>query len=223
MIITIDGPAGTGKSTVAHRVAERLGFMELDTGALYRAVAAGCLLFHIDPHDEQQVREFLHAHPLQVDLSKTPPTYCMNEKEVTSFIRSLEVTSIVSFIAANPHVREELLPVQRQIADMGNMVCEGRDMGTTVFPEAEVKFFLTASPEIRAKRRYDELREKGTLPPSTTLERIRAQIETRDTIDQGRKASPLRKASDAIEIDTTSLSIDEVVETLLHRIPRTRV
>lgn len=218
MIITIDGPAGTGKSTVAHRVAQKLGFKELDTGALYRAVAAGCLSFQINPHDGQEVGEFLRAHPLLVDLSTPSPTYWINGKDVTPLIRSLEVTSIVSFIAANADVRKELLPIQRQIAVGSNIVCEGRDMGTTVFPEAERKFFLTASPGVRAQRRYDELREKGTLPASTTLEAIRLQIEKRDAIDQGRAASPLRKAPDAIEIDTSFLSLDEVVNTLLQYI-----
>jgi len=215
MIITIDGPAGTGKSTVAHRMATQLDFMELDTGALYRAIAAACFLFQIDPHNEERVKELIHAHPLRVDFSQSSPTYSMNQTDLTPFLRSLEVTSIVSYVAANPHVRQELLPVQREIAKGRNLVCEGRDMGTTVFPEADLKFFLNASSDVRAKRRYDELKEKGTLPFSTTIEIIRVQIEKRDALDQGRKASPLRKASDAIEVDTSSLTIDEVVTTLM--------
>ena len=218
MIITIDGPAGTGKSTVAHRVATQLGFMELDTGALYRAIAAACLLFQIDPQQEDQVKDLTLQHPLHVDFSTSPPSYSMNHTDLTPLIRSLEVTDIVSYVAANPYVRQALLPVQRTIAAGRNIVAEGRDMGTTVFPTASVKFFLTASPEVRAKRRYDELKDKGTLPVSTTLEMIQAQIEKRDAIDQGRKASPLRKASDAIEIDTSDLSIDEVVTSLVHHI-----
>ena len=218
MIITIDGPAGTGKSTVAHRVAQHLGFMELDTGALYRAVAAACILFKVNPHDEEQVRAFILKYPLHIDFSTPVPSYSMNHTDLTPLIRSLDVTSIVSYVAANPHVRQALLPVQKDIAKGRNVVSEGRDMGTTVFPEADIKFFLTASSEVRAKRRYDELKEKGTLPFSTTLEMIQAQIEKRDTIDQGRKNSPLRKASDAVEIDTSALTLDEVVTTLLNQI-----
>jgi cytidylate kinase len=219
MIITIDGPSGTGKSTITQRLAERLGFMELDTGALYRAISAACLYFQIDPHDEGKLKKFIKKHPLHVDLSQKPPSYSINKVNLTPFIRSLEVTSIVSYVAAHPFVRQELLPLQREIASGLNIICEGRDMGTTVFPMADIKFFLTASPEVRAKRRYDEFKEKEMITSATTLESIQSQIIQRDEIDQGRKASPLRKANDAIEVDTSSLTIEEVVETLIKLIP----
>lgn len=218
MIITIDGPAGTGKSTVAAKVAARLDFLKLDTGALYRAIAAGCLLFDIDPTDWNQLERFLHEHKLTVHLEALPPTYLIDQTEVSNLLRSHEVNNIVSPVATCPAVREALLPIQREIAQRQNIVSEGRDMGTTVFPQANTKFFLTATPEVRAARRYLEMKEKGLISKDMTVETIRAQIEMRDSIDSSRLASPLKKAFDAIEIDTSCLSIDEVVETILQHI-----
>lgn len=220
MIITIDGPAGTGKSTVAQKVAEKLGFMKLDTGALYRAIAAGCIHFNIDPKNEMALETFLLSFPLKADLFDETPRYFIQHLDVTDQIRSHSVTSIVSFVAASPAVRKALLPIQRALAKGHNLVCEGRDMGTTVFPNANIKFFLTASPEERAKRRFLELEANGKLQQQTQR-MIQEQIEQRDTIDSNRKASPLAKAHDAIEIDTSSMSIDEVVLKLISVIQHT--
>lgn len=215
MIITIDGPAGTGKSTIAERVAHTLGYLKLDTGALYRAVSAGCLVFGINPEDWTELKAFMEKCPLEVDLKAASLRYFIGTKEVTDLLRSHEVTSIVSFVASCPHVREALLPIQQNIGKTHDLVAEGRDMGTTVFPHANHKFYLTATPKVRALRRYQELAQKGQLTQEMTPEVIQSQIEKRDSIDSKREASPLKKAFDAIEIDTSDLSIDEVVEKIV--------
>lgn len=218
MIITIDGPAGTGKSTIASRIAKKLDFMKLDTGALYRAVSAGCLAFHIDPTNWIELEQFLKEHPLSVDLQASLLEYNIGGIDVTHSIRSHEVNEIVSFVASCPAIRSALLPLQREMGKKQNLVSEGRDMGTTVFPDADFKFYLTASPKVRAQRRYEEMKEKGQLNAGMTPEIIQKQIESRDSIDSSRETSPLTKAQDAIEIDTSSLSIDEVVTEVLHHL-----
>jgi cytidylate kinase len=219
MIVTIDGPAGSGKSTAARRLAERLGFDFLDTGAMYRAVALEVLSRGIDIGDVAQVVQVAHA----ADIEALGPVVRARGRDVTAAIRTPEVSSAASKVAAIPEVRTELVRLQRQAAERRNVVSEGRDQGTVVFPLAECKFYLTADPNERARRRQIELAEQGE---TIAVEDLLRQILERDNRDQTRDTAPLRPADDAIRIDTSHLSPDEMVvclETLVReRMGRTR-
>ena len=204
MIITIDGPAGTGKSTVARELARRLGFRYLDTGAMYRAVGLACLRAGIDPQEPQAAAELTARVEIVVDGRRT----WLNGLDVTEDIRSPEATAAASVVAENPAVRARLVELQQRMASQGNYVCEGRDQGTVVFPHADVKFYLTAAPEIRAERRRLELAARGEQVP---LEILLAQQEERDRRDQERAVAPLRPAQDAVQIDTSHLTTAQVV------------
>ena len=213
MIIAIDGPAGAGKSTTARRVAERLGYPYLDTGAMYRALALA--LLRQDPTlDPERAREALARVQLRVAWDNGRLRVFLDGEDVTEAIRTPEVSQAASRISAWPEVRARLLEEQRRIGraweqQYGGVVLDGRDIGTVVFPEAEVKVFLVADPEERARRRQRELAERGQEVP---LEQVLAEILQRDAQDQQRAVAPLRKADDAVELDTTSLSIDEQVQ-----------
>ncbi|WP_397547675.1 (d)CMP kinase [Rhodothermus marinus] len=213
MIIAIDGPAGAGKSTTARRVAERLGYPYLDTGAMYRALALA--LLRQDPTlDPERAREALARVQLRVAWDNGRLRVFLDSEDVTEAIRTPEVSQAASRISAWPEVRARLLEEQRRIGraweqQYGGVVLDGRDIGTVVFPEAEVKVFLVADPEERARRRQRELAERGQEVP---LEQVLAEILQRDAQDQQRAVAPLRKADDAVELDTTSLSIDEQVQ-----------
>lgn len=213
MIITIDGPAGTGKSTVARELARRLGFCYLDTGAMYRAVGLACLQQGIDPQEPRASAELAARLEILVDGRRT----WLNGVDVTDDIRSPEATAAASVVAQNPAVRAHLVDLQRRIAARGNYVCEGRDQGTVVFPRADVKFYLTAAPEIRAERRRLELAARGEVVP---LEVLLAQQEERDRRDQERAVAPLRPADDAVHIDTSRLTTDEVLAEMERHIRR---
>jgi len=219
MIVTIDGPAGSGKSTAARRLAERLGFDFLDTGAMYRAVALEVLSRGIDIADVARVVEVAHT----ADIEALGPVVRAGGRDVTAAIRTPEVSSAASKVAAIPEVRTELVRLQRQAAERRNVVSEGRDQGTVVFPLAECKFYLTADPNERARRRQLELAEQGE---TIAVEDLLRQILERDNRDQTRDTAPLRPADDAIRIDTSHLSPDDMVgrlETLVReRIGRTR-
>jgi cytidylate kinase len=219
MIVTIDGPAGSGKSTAARRLAERLGFDFLDTGAMYRAVALEVLSRGIDIGDVAQVVQVAHA----ADIEALGPVVRARGRDVTAAIRTPEVSSAASKVAAIPEVRTELVRLQRQAAERRNVVSEGRDQGTVVFPLAECKFYLTADPNERARRRQLELAEQGE---TIAVQDLLRQILERDNRDQTRDTAPLRPADDAIRIDTSHLSPDEMVvclETLVReRMGRTR-
>jgi cytidylate kinase len=219
MIVTIDGPAGSGKSTAARRLAERLGFDFLDTGAMYRAVALEVLSRGIDIADVARVVEVAHT----ADIEALGPVVRAGGRDVTAAIRTPEVSSAASKVAAIPEVRTELVRLQRQAAERRNVVSEGRDQGTVVFPLAECKFYLTADPNERARRRQLELAEQGE---TIAVEDLLRQILERDNRDQTRDTAPLRPADDAIRIDTSHLSPDEMVvclETLVReRMGRTR-
>ena len=204
MIVTIDGPAGSGKSTAARRLAERLGFDFLDTGAMYRAVALEVLLRGIDIGDVAQVVQVAHA----ADIEALGPVVRAGGRDVTAAIRTPEVSSAASKVAAIPEVRTELVRLQRQAAERRNVVSEGRDQGTVVFPLAECKFYLTADPNERARRRQLELAEQGE---TIAVEDLLRQILERDNRDQTRDTAPLRPADDAIRIDTSHLSPDEMI------------
>jgi len=204
MIITIDGPAGTGKSTAARGLAERLGFAYLDTGAMYRAVGFACLQRGVDPADPAASASLAMTIDIHVDGRETR----LDGVDVTDAIRSPEATAAASIVAQNPAIRSRLVELQRRIAADGNYVCEGRDQGTVVFPQAEAKFFVTAAPEVRAERRRKELEERGE---TISLAEMLAQQDERDRRDQERDVAPLRPAADAVSIDTSNLSTDEVI------------
>lgn len=217
--IAIDGPAASGKSTVAKRLAEALSYVYIDTGAMYRALTYCALQRGVDVHDEKQLMNVLHDTYIELKPSPAGQLVLVHGENVTEEIRKNDVTNNVSYVAKHPAVREEMVKRQRELGQHGGVVMDGRDIGTHVLPHAEVKIFLHASVEERAKRRHEENMARGI--PSN-LEQLKEEIARRDQIDSERAVAPLKKAEDAIEIDTTSLSIDEVVERIM-RIVQERV
>ena len=216
--VAIDGPAGAGKSTVARKVAQRLGYTYIDTGAMYRAVTWAVLQAGLAPGDEDAVARRAADTEIQLQTDAAGVRVVVAGQDVTDVIRGPETSAAVSYVAANPKVREHLVALQRRMARQGGVVMDGRDIGTVVLPDADVKVFLTASAEERARRRFEELKTAGH---AESLEAIRRNIEQRDAIDSGRSVAPLRKAKDAVEIDTTDRTIDEVVGAVL-RLVRTK-
>lgn len=212
MIITIDGPVATGKSTIAKKLAEELGYIFFDTGAMYRALTYAIIKNNVDADNPQALEEFLKKFNFDIKIQQRQKKYFANGEDVTGAIRSEKVTSTVSKISAIPAVREKLTAIQRQFALGVNAVFEGRDMGTTVFPDAKLKIFLSGRPEVRAKRRFEEIqRENPEEAKMMTLEQVLDSINQRDAYDSSRTLSPLKKADDAYVIDTSDLTIDEVV------------
>jgi len=207
MIVTIDGPAGAGKSTIARALAQRLGFRFLDTGAMYRAVAWAA---RQAGHDWQDAAGLVKlAETLQLAVSEDRVT--VNGHDVTAAIRTNEITSLTHYAANNPGVREILVSLQRQTADLDNFVTEGRDQGTVVFPHAECKIYLTASPEERARRRAQELADRGQPTP---VEEVLRKQNQRDQSDASRAVGPLVAAEDAVEVATDGLTPEEVLDRL---------
>jgi len=215
MIITIDGSAGTGKTTVARTVAERLHFVYFDTGAMYRAFTWFVLQKKIDIADPKAVEVALRAFDFQIVEKSGEKHYFVGDVDVTKHIRSSAVTGFVSPVSALKAVRDHLLDWQHQFAKKQNAVFEGRDLGTVVFPQAEIKIFLIADPQIRAERRLKEILEKQP-EEAVHREQILADLLKRDAYDSGREVAPLRCPEDALKIDTTFLSIDEVVDEIVH-------
>ena len=207
MIITIDGPAASGKGTVAKGIAERLGIEYLDTGAMYRAIALAAIRRGVAFEDRSAVAGFLQEIELEMPVGKV----ILNGEDVTDEIRSPDLSRGASKVAEIPAVRAFLVPQQRQIAAGRDIVCEGRDQGTVVFPDAPVKFFITADVRIRAERRLRQLLDRGT---QTTLDQEIAEIQERDKRDSEREVGPLREPADAIHIDTSNLSPDDVLNRL---------
>jgi cytidylate kinase len=207
-VIAIDGPAGSGKSTVARQLARHMGLEYLDTGAMYRAVTFAALRRQVDPADADRVAEL--ARVVEMEVEETGVR--VDGVDATTEIRGPEVSRAVSVVAANPGVRAELVRRQREWAHKrGGGVMEGRDIGTVVFPDAVLKVYLTARPEVRAERRAAEV-------TGLDYETVAADMARRDAYDSGRDTSPLRQADDALEVDTSDLTIDEIVESLARRI-----
>lgn len=216
MIVTIDGPAAAGKSTVARLVAERLGFLYLDTGAMYRAFTLKAVRSHADLDNEEALAELARETKIEFRKdSRENLRVFLDGEDVTGKIRGREVTSAISRIAPLAKVREQMVIRQRAFAGAGGIVVEGRDISTVVFPEAEKKFYLDAEIKERTRRRFLELKQKNE---SVELRQVENELAKRDEKDKSRAVGPLRKAPDAVYIDTTGLSIDEVVEEIIRRI-----
>lgn len=209
--IAIDGPAGAGKSTVARKVAEILGYCYLDTGAMYRVVAYKALQEGISLQDEQAVTKLARNTEICFDHLDRKSVYC-DGQDVTGEIRSNEVSRAVSVVASYPGVRERLVRLQQMEAEKGNVVMDGRDIGTYVLPLAKTKIFLTASEEERARRRYLENLQTGK---TSSMQEVAADIQKRDRMDTEREYAPLKPAEDAIKVDTTGLSVEAVVERIV--------
>lgn len=213
--IAIDGPASAGKSTVAKILAKDLGYIYLDTGAMYRAVTYAVLESKINLNSEQEIAEFLKTLTIRFEQSGDSQLVFLNDTDVTELIREHKVTNNVSQIAAQEAVRLDLVARQQAYGKQGGIVMDGRDIGTAVLPNAEVKIFLIASVEERAERRYQENISKGM---ETDFDTLKKEIEERDFKDTNREISPLVKAEDAIEIDTTGMSIKDVVSAIQQNI-----
>ena len=214
-VITIDGPAGAGKTTVARALAERLGFMLLDSGALYRAVALVALERAIGFQDDQALEAIAVKLPVRFERHGSGTRVWLAQRDVTAEIREPSVSDAASRVSARPRVRAALLGLQRAIAVGRGVVAEGRDMGTVVFPDAAVKIFLVASPEERARRRTQELRDAGHAAADHA--QVQEEQETRDRRDSEREVAPLRPAPDAVVMDTTDLPLEAVVDEV-HRV-----
>lgn len=220
LVVAIDGPAGAGKSTVSMRLTRALGYRLLDTGALYRTVALLAKRDGVDWRDEVALAQI--AADLQVDFKLDGDTNRLHVdgEDLSEAIRSPEISTGASVISALPRVREALLELQRSLGRKGGVVAEGRDVGTVVFPGAHVKFFLTASNQVRAQRRFEELRAKGV---DVDFESTLSEMLERDERDSGREVAPLAKAEDAILIDSSDCSLDEVVAEMLKRVQEREV
>ena len=210
--IAIDGPAGAGKSTIAKELANRLSFVYVDTGAMYRAIGLYLLRNQISPKDENSVEKACKEIQISISYEDGVQQVFLNGENVSEEIRKEEVGNMASVSSANPEVRAHLLKLQRNLAAENNVVMDGRDIGTTILPNAEVKIFLTASAKTRASRRYLELTEKGEV---CDMDEILKDIVDRDERDMNRAVSPLKKAEDAVLVDSSEMGIDEVVESIL--------
>ncbi len=209
--IAIDGPAGAGKSTIAKRVAKELGFIYVDTGAMYRAIAYYLLTNDVDVENAAALTKGLESVNIEIRYENDVQQVYLNDENVTAFLRTEDVGNMASVSSAKPQVRAALLDLQRDLAETCNVVMDGRDIGTNVLPNANVKVFLTASSKERANRRYKELLEKGE---AADLDQIEHDIIERDTRDMNREIAPLKQAEDAIYIDSSDMNIDEVVDAI---------
>jgi len=215
MIVAIDGPAATGKSTSAKLVAQKLGFTYMDTGAMYRCVTLSVLRNHIALADEEALQLLIQEMDIHFDKTDDKLVVCLNKEDVSTLIRKPEVTSHVSAVSALPQVRNHMVAIQRKSAKNQDCVIEGRDIGTIVFPKADVKFFLVAEDIVRAKRRQLDLKAIGE---EKTIDDLVEEIRRRDRFDSERSHSPLKKADDAIEVDTSQLTIDEQVDFMVNKV-----
>ena len=211
MNIAIDGPAGAGKSTIAKRLAKKLGFIYVDTGAMYRAMAYYFLQHNIDAKDENAIAAACPDVDVTITYENGEQQVLLNGENVNGVIRNEEVGNMASSTSVYPVVRKKLVELQRQLAKSADVIMDGREIGTCVLPDAQVKIYLTASSATRAKRRYDELTEKGV---SCDLAEIEKDIIDRDYRDMHRETSPLRQAEDAVLVDSSEMNIDEVVDAI---------
>ncbi len=216
IVVAIDGPSGAGKSTIARAVAARLGFLYIDTGAMYRAVGLWALRLGVDTSGARRLEQL--ARESRIELSSQDSRVLLNDEDVTEAIRTQQAADAASRVSAIPGVRRAMVDKQREMASRSNVVMEGRDIGTVVFPDAQGKIYLDATPEVRAERRVRELREKGS---EAEFEEIAQQIRERDRRDSSRADSPLRQAPDAMYFDSSGLPISEVEDRVL-RIVRER-
>ena len=212
MNIAIDGPAGAGKSTIARKVAEKLSFLYVDTGAMYRAIAVYFLRNGLDPEKEEDVKQVCEKADISIAYKEKEQRIYLNQEDITGLLRTEETGKMASLSSAHPLVREKLLETQRELARKNSVVMDGRDIGTKVLPEAEVKIYLTASVHTRALRRYQELKEKGI---DCQLSEIEKDIEDRDYRDMNRPVAPLRQAEDAVLVDSSEMTIPQVLDKIL--------
>ena len=210
--IAIDGPAGAGKSTIARRVAKELSFIYVDTGAMYRAMALYLLRKEVNRDDTEQIGNICQDAEISIEYQNGEQIVLLNGENVNSYLRTEEVGNMASVSSAVPRVREKLLSLQRKLSKDMSVVLDGRVIGTTILPDADVKIYLTASSLTRARRRYLELQEKGTV---CNLDDIQKDIEERDQRDMNREISPLRQAKDAVLVDSSDLTIQQVVDRIL--------
>lgn len=210
--IAIDGPVGAGKSTIARMVAKKLNIIYVDTGAMYRTVGLYVIRKGLNPAEFDDVRSVIDEIELDVELTEKGQLIFLNGENVTDLIRTPEISMAASNVSAVPEVREKMVNIQRNLADSKSVVMDGRDIGTVVLPNASTKIYLSADLDVRTERRYKELINKGQ---TVTFEDVKEDIIKRDRNDMSRATSPLKKADDAIELDTTSLNLDQVVEKLI--------
>lgn len=214
MVIAIDGPAGSGKSTTAKLLANKLDFIYLDTGAMYRAVTLYFLNNNIDLKDLNLINNFLHNMDLKLFYNENRFKVMLNNEDITHSLRNQDINKNVSQVSKNINVRKKMVDIQRNFSKNKDIVVEGRDIGTHVFPNAEYKFFIEADIRVRVKRRYNEMPDKSNI----SLSELENQIKNRDLLDSKRDISPLIKSNDAIVIDTTKLTIDEQVKKIYNLI-----
>ncbi len=210
--VSIDGTSGSGKSTTARLVAQRLGFLYIDTGSMYRAATLRVITLGVDPHDEKGVIELVLNSDIRLENNKGRVKVLLNRKDVTKDIRSPKVTRLVSLISSYRDVREYLVALQREMSENNNVVCEGRDIGTVVFPNADVKIYIDCSIDERAKRRLLDLKRANV---RSTFDEVKQELKKRDKMDSEREFSPLRIPEGAEIIDTTNITIEEQVERVL--------
>jgi len=214
-IITVDGPGGSGKSTIAKLMAKRLGFIYLDTGAMYRAVALAAMRRKIPFDHGTRLGDLCHTMDLQFEHTKNESRLLLNGEDISLAIRSPEMDIFSSTVSAVKEVRLAMADLQRRLAQDINVIAEGRDMGTVVFPDAKNKFFLTARPEVRARRRYLERKGRGE---RVTFEEVETLLKKRDQQDESRSLAPLKPAEDAVIIDSSDLELDEVTQLMLNHV-----
>jgi cytidylate kinase len=217
LVIAIDGPSGSGKSTVGKALARRLGYLYIDSGAVYRAVAHKALGTNTPLEDTAAVARLAHQSKIKLEGDPDHLRVFLDARDVSAEIRLADASHASSVVATIPEVREAVVEQLREMATAGGVVMDGRDIGTKVFPDAQVKLFLDASLDVRARRRYEEERERGR---DVSVEQIKAELEDRDRRDRQRAATPLVKASDAIFIDTSDMPLDQVVERALEIVKR---
>lgn len=210
--VAIDGPAGAGKSTIAKELAKELGYIYVDTGAMYRAIALYLLRNGVKAEENDRISALCKEANVTIQYADGKQIVLLNGEDVNPYIRTEEVGSMASSSSTNPDVRKQLLGLQRELAASNDVIMDGRDIGTNILPNAQAKIYLTASIEVRAKRRYDELKAKGV---DCDYEEIKKEIAIRDERDMNREIAPLKQAEDAVLLDTSNMSIDEVKEAMI--------